>query len=123
MQHVNYIDNQGNPQTKVLLSTDEKIKYAQQLSLSTQEQASLVSWRSRVILNPAMLRSRIENGCLFMPAAHNNVSFVISWISHPELVYKATGALVELRMPPKNSSEYPRALIMAVNDEGNTLVH
>lgn len=123
MQHVNYIDNQGNPQTKVLLSTDERIKYAQQLSLSTQEQTSLVSWRSRVILNPAMLRSRIENGCLFMPAAHNNVSFVISWISHPELVYKATGALVELRMPPKNSSEYPRALIMAVNDEGNTLVH
>lgn len=123
MQHVNYIDNKGNPQTKVLLSTDEKIKYAQQLSLSTQEQASLVSWRSRVILNPALLRTRIEEGCLLMPAAHHDVSFVISWISHPELVYNATGALVELRMPPKNSSEYPRALIMAVNDEGNTLVH
>lgn len=123
MQHVNYIDNQGNPQTKVLLSTDEKIKYAQQLSLSTQEQTSLVSWRSRVIINPALLRTRIEDGCLVMPALYHDVLFVISWISHPELVYKAAGALIELRMPPKNSSEYPRALIMAVNDEGSTLVN
>lgn len=101
---------------KVYLTSAEKTDYAHTFNLPLELRESLTSWKRRLILSSDWVKSSLDEGLIEFDTELSKIKFVTSWISHPEMVFSNSEALVEFRLPPKDSSEYPRVLIMALKD-------
>ena len=100
-----------DPVTKqIKLTAEEKAAYS--FIWSTKPDSPIPFDEILAELEGSVLKFRIIEGKI----QFGKITYLISWLSTPEMCFRSKRVLLKLRCPDILCSEYPRALIMAADN-------